>query len=425
MKILWFCSSPCNSVFRRQTVNNSIHGWLISLETELKKESTIELSVAYLSKVDEPPFSFDGVNYYPIVEKRPSSKIGKYFYDQRSDIKKDEARLPQMLEIVEKVNPDLIHIHGTETSFGLILPYLNAKYLVVISIQGMLSPYVEKYFSGLPKDIAFKFDSISDRFYGRGIRDTYQSFLFRAERERCYLTKCQYIFGRTFWDYDCTLAFNPARRYYVVNEIMRPPFYQSIWQGKEDSKKIRIISTVSGGIYKGYETVLKTADLLNKYSCIDYEWIIAGYDSKTKWVKIAEKLTGIKSQDVNIKLLGRQTAVQLVDLLINADMYVHVSHIENSPNTVCEAMLLGVPIIASFAGGTASLLENGKEGILYQDGDPYVLAGAITDVVQHPDKAKAYGEAARQRALERHNPQRIVGELIEGYTKIIEDFNNK
>ena len=75
-------------------------------------------------------------------------------------------------------------------------------------------------------------------------------------------------------------------------------------------------------------------------------------------------------------------------------------------------MLVGMPIIASFAGGTNSMLENGKEGILIQDGDPYRLAGAILYMFQNYDKAVEMGQVARSRATVRHNPDNVVNELL-------------
>lgn len=161
--------------------------------------------------------------------------------------------------------------------------------------------------------------------------------------------------------------------------------------------------------------------MLKQNTNIDFEWKIAGYDKNSKWVRIAENYTGIKTADVNVKLMGALDADNLSDELINSDMYVHMSHIENSPNSVCEAMMLGIPVIASFTGGTASMLEHGKEGFLVQDGDPYVYAGMIVDYYMHFSKVKAYGEKARQRALVRHNPNRICGQLLDAYNNILSD----
>lgn len=425
MKILWFSNSPCGSVRINNTSVKS-GGWLISLEDEVKKLNGIQLEVAFFSDKKEEPFEFKGVKYYPINRNILSSKfcINRIIERYISQSKKDNMVIPLMLKVIELSQPDIIHIHGTEEAFGLITNYIK-DIPIVFSIQGLIAPYKEKYFSGIPKKYAYKLDSIKDRVTGIGISRHYKSFCYRAEREKEYLRKAKYIFGRTFWDKNCTLALNPNRKYYTVNEILRPEFYNKCWKGSISTDKIKIVSIVSGGIYKGFETVLKTALLLKNYSDIDFEWHIAGYTSKTKWVKICEKYTGIYSKDSNIIFHGRIDAEKLSNLLCDSDMYVHVSHIENSPNSVCEAMILGLPIIASYAGGTASLLQNEKDGILYQDGDPYVLAGAIKTMASDTIKAVNMGIASKSSALNRHNPSHITTELINSYNNIILDFKLK
>ena len=170
------------------------------------------------------------------------------------------------------------------------------------------------------------------------------------------------------------------------------------------------------------ETALKTAFLLKKYSHLDFEWHIAGYNSKSKWIRIAEIITKLKTSDCNMILHGKVDAEELSKMLCSSDIYVHVSHIENSPNSVCEAMLVGMPVIASYAGGTASLLTNEEEGILVQDGDPYVLAGAICSMTLSVERTRDLGAKARTRALQRHNPENVYQELMISYQKIVADF---
>lgn len=420
MKILWFVNSPCGSV-RRYNVKTTVGGWLISLEDELKKQEYIQLEVAYFSDKKEDTFVYDGVKYYPMGESRSDNPIKRIMDRRHSTSEIDTKRLPCLKRVVDESNPDIIHIHGTEECFGIVAPYAKAKGIpVVYSIQGMIAPISEFYFRGLPKHDAFNLDSWLDRFKNVGIRNNWKSFQERAERERKFLSQADYIFGRTFWDRDCTLALNPKRKYMVVNEMLRPEFYVKQWKGTISNGKINIVSTISGGIYKGMETALKAAALLKQYGNIDFEWRVAGYDSSSKWVRIAEHVSGIRCKDCNITLLGRLDAGQLSDLLCQSDMYIHVSHIENSPNSVCEAMLIGIPVIASFAGGTASLLENGKEGVLYQDGDPYVLAGAILENTKFPEMARAYARNAFQRAKQRHAPSSIIEDLLCGYNEIIQ-----
>ena len=422
MNILWFSLSPCGSM-RRNNKTRVTQGWMISLEDEIKKLPNIKLSVSYISSKDEKPFEYDGVNYFPVCRKISQNGVKRVLARCKSHKKQDEEILPQLLNVVRTVKPDLIHIHGTEECFGLIQDFIK-DIPIVFSIQGLIAPYKEKFFAGIPQNYAYKYDSLYDRIRHVGIKHDYETYCYGAERENHYLSHAKYIFGRTFWDRNCTLALNPQRKYFVVNEILRPEFYTKKWKGFISQNNLNIISTISGGLYKGIETVLKAAYLLKKYSDINFIWNIVGYTKDEKFLHIAEDYSKIKACDCNIKFHGRLKAQSLSDILCSSDIYVQVSHIENSPNSVCEAMMLGMPIIASFAGGTASLLSHGEDGILYQDGDAYILSGSIMDLVHNHDLALKYSCTARQHAILRHDKTTIANSLLDNYIKIINDFTN-
>lgn len=422
MKVLWFTNSPCGSV-RRFSESVKTGGWMISLEDEIKKNPDIELSVAYMSSKFEKSFKYADVNYYPIFRRIPKNGIKRILYRMKSYDKKDTEILSQLIYIVDIVKPDIIHIHGTEECFGLIQDKIK-KIPIVFSIQGLIAPYTEKYFSGIPYSDVKKYESFIDKIKQVSVINNYKSFLYRSVRENHYLSKAKYIFGRTFWDKNCTLALNPKRKYYVVNEILRPEFYTKHWKGYFSVDNIRIISVITAGFYKGMETLLKTAVILKKYSNLSFEWHVVGFSNNDKYIQISEKVTHIKSNNHNIIYHGKLDAEHLSDLLCESDIYVHVSHIENSPNSVCEAMILGMPVIASYAGGTASMLTNKKEGVLVQDGDPYVLSGAILDYINHPELAFDYAQSAKSKALARHNRENIVNELLTAYKDIINCYNN-
>ena len=127
----------------------------------------------------------------------------------------------------------------------------------------------------------------------------------------------------------------------------------------------------------------------------------------------------VKFNQINIQLLGPLQEKELVNELLEADVFIHPSHIDNSPNSVCEAMILGMPVIATFAGGIPSIVENKKEGLLVQDGDPYALAGAIRELKENRDYANQLGSNARAKALTRHNPKRIITNLMNIYSSVI------
>lgn len=419
MKVLWFSLSPCSSI-KRKKLEHVEQGWMVSLEEEIKKNKNIQLSIAYISSVKEDAFEFDGVKYYPICFCEETSNPIIRVLNRMSSFKKgDKKILPMLLDVVHACTPELIHIHGTEERFGLIAEYVK-EIPVIYSIQGLIAPYCEKYFSGFSHAEIKKYESLKTKLTFLSVDRVFKRWQYNAKREIKYLSNAKYILGRTFWDKNITYLFNPQRIYFQCEEILRIPFYENRWSDNKRTNELRLISTISPGAYKGVETLLKTAALLKKYSEIDFKWSVVGIDVHDTCYKMASKIQGIKASYCNVNLLGRKTSKELVNLLLCSDIYCHVSHIENSPNSVCEAMILGMPIVATFAGGTASLLENNVEGLLVQDGDPYVLAGSILKLNKNFEYAVSMGEKARIRALKRHDKFSIVENLI----KVYEDIRN-
>ena len=88
-------------------------------------------------------------------------------------------------------------------------------------------------------------------------------------------------------------------------------------------------------------------------------------------------------------------------------------------------MLLGMPIIASFAGGTSSLITNNTTGILVQDGDPYVLGGAILHISKSFEFAKQLGQEARKYALNNFSPKYVIEQILAAYYKIYNNSKDK
>ena len=111
---------------------------------------------------------------------------------------------------------------------------------------------------------------------------------------------------------------------------------------------------------------------------------------------------------------------EIIDLLKQTNIYVLPSHIENSPLTLSEAMILGLPIICTHAGGTSSRLTDKQDGLLIQSGDPWSMAGAILEMKEDYKTALNYGRNARKRALIRHDGDKVMLDLINIYNRIID-----
>ena len=107
---------------------------------------------------------------------------------------------------------------------------------------------------------------------------------------------------------------------------------------------------------------------------------------------------------------------------LEADAFLLPSGCENSPNSLGEAMLLGLPCVASAVGGIPSMLANGTEGLLYGDAlDADALARAVLQVLHSPDGGAAMGRAARARALQTHDAARNAADLLHIYESILQE----
>ena len=419
MKILWFTNTPCSAV-EKLGLNINAGGWLRSLEDEIKKNPNIELGICFYSYNKIEPFVHNGTRFYPVYRKSKNSKL-KRAYKRLVPDNNDVHEVSSLLQVIADFKPDVIHVHGTEDNFGLV--QMQSDIPVVISMQGILSPCAAKYYSGIPENIARRHEGLLTKWIGSGTTRSYTLFQKDAERERRILNSAKFIIGRTEWDKRVTGVLAPKAQYFIGNEILRKPFYENRWAKTAFSKPLQIVTTTGGAIYKGFETIVSAAEILSETDLI-FSWKVIGLNEDSNTVNIVKKWKKIQLRNLKIKLLGTLDEKAMVDTLLQSDIYCHTSHIENSPNSLCEAMILGMPCIATYAGGTCSLLQDDEEGMLVQNGDPWAIAGALIEFKKDPDKAFLYGNNARKRALDRHNKDKIVNNTLEIYRNIL-SFKSK
>lgn len=420
MKVLWFSLSPCGSL-RRNNTKRVIQGWMISLEDALKQNTDIELEIAYFSNKEEDAFTYDGVKYYPMYIKRGSGILAKIIDTYRTTEAIDKQSKAVMLDVVKQSTPDLIHIHGTEQSFGLIAEDVK-NIPICYSLQGLLAPISERFFAGYTEIQINKYRGLYAKLRETTATHDYRQISKKGKREIGFIKGAKYILGRTEWDRSICQMLNPGAKYFVINEILREPFYTSRWEKYKFGSPLKLLTVLSPGqIYKGYETLLKAALLLKKHYKNDFVWNVAGYDANNWLADIGHKIYKTTDKECNINLCGLVTAEELATMLANTDIYIQTSHIENSPNSLCEAMIVGTPIIATNVGGTETMLQGC--GTLIPDGDPYIMAATIIKVANNFDVAKQKSVKSVDIAKSRHNKNEIAKQLKETYNYIINEFN--
>jgi glycosyltransferase involved in cell wall biosynthesis len=414
MKILWFTNIPILSIELKDS-DSHIGGWLDSMARNLLKRSDIQLAISFIFNKNVPPFIEAGVSFFPIYNKLLHGKAGTiirklYNTDEnKTDIKK-------FLHAIELFQPDIIHIHGTEESYGRVIDMTTIP--IVFSIQGIISVYKHMYFRGITCSDFKKNTSLREKLTRSAMHNKYSLFSRKAIREKEILGKSNYLIGRTDWDRRVCSILSPKSVYFHNDEVLRDPFYLHKWTYKTTDKLV-IYTTTTNNAYKGLETIVETAILLKQKLGSFFVWKIGGLSNKDGMIRFCKRKYKDSFPSDNVIFLGPLNAAAIINEMLAANVYVMPSHIENSSNSLCEAMIIGMPIVATFAGGTNSMLDDGTEGILIQDGDPWSMAGAIIEITSSESLSISLGNSARSKALERHNPNKNVNDLISIYTKII------
>jgi glycosyltransferase involved in cell wall biosynthesis len=416
MKVLWFSNTPAGGE-ESLKADGTRAGWLSSLDKALRDK--LELSVAFYFPRYAESFEYQGVHYFPICNKNwKFSIIKKILFGDFTD----REDLPIYLDIIRKVQPDVIHIHGTENPFGSLMGEIEIP--IVLSIQGNCTVYTHKYYSGIERNYASHkranvwspYSWIFNKSFNSSYNSIKNSYIRITKREQDNLKNCENIIGRTDWDRRVTRILAPKSVYYHNDEVLRDLFYHKKW-GKHNNKKNIIHSTIGEVIFKGFETICQSLNELNKIG-IDIEWHVAGVSKNCLLDKVVKKKLNNSYPAEGLVLLGSLDEQALLEKMLEADIFVMPSHIENSPNSLCEAMMIGMPCITTLAGGSSSLLKDKEEGLVIQDGDPWSMAGAILELLQNPEIASLYGQNGRKIALARHNPNKIVADLLSIYQQI-------
>lgn len=320
--------------------------------------------------------------------------------------------------------PDVIHSWGTEYAHTHAMVNAAEKEQmlpkIVASIQGLCSVCARHYTEGIPYSVQ-KRSTFRDFVRRDNILQQQQKFALRGEQEIAALKKLRHVIGRTDWDKACVMQINPELTYHFCNETLREEFYQGEWQ-YENCKKHRIFASSCAYPIKGFHNLLEAFSIvLEKYP--DAILAVPGKDFRkvdtlrkrlreNSYNRYLRSLVHKFNLEDKIEILGGLSAEQMKQQYLQANVFALPSSIENSPNSLGEAMLLGVPCVASDVGGVSTMMRHGQEGFVYQATAPYMLAYYMDRVFSMEDRAQTPGRAAAEHACATHDPQKNLTDLL-------------
>jgi len=413
--VLWLTNMEPLAVCRRlSSPVPTGGGWVESLRRALQGKHSLQLGVAVLGEQPFQPFDEEGVRYFRV--EAPATRRGfGGVADRWRHRAVDQLMLGRGMAAIDSFEPDLIHVHGSEGPFGLLSELVDLP--VLISLQGLLVVCSRFSLTGIPLAEVLRDVTSLEFAKGRGLVHDSWKMRIAAQRELTILKSCRYFVGRTEWDRSVLSVVNPDAHYYHADEVLRPDFYGHRWETVPDSPFV-VYTTGGMAPYKGLVNLIEAVALLRESVRQDVQLRVGGRIPDTIMWPIAQRAVRRLGLEGATAWLGPLGPAAIVSELLAASVYVHPALVENSPNALAEAMMVGVPCVASAAGGIPSMLCDGVDGLLCAPNDVYGLAGRIAAVEADGLLAARLGRSAHARAQRRHDPRGIAKAMLEIYEDV-------
>ncbi len=427
MRILWLCNIMLPAIAESLGLPYSNReGWLTGIYERMGKDGRRQMELGICFPVERLEGKLKELNGRWML----GNTVCYAFQEALNSPEKYDASMERIfLEILKDFNPDVVHIFGTEYPHTLAMTRAFGRpEKTLIGIQGLCFACAEAYMADLPEYVQ-KRRTFRDRIKRDGIRQQQEKFRLRGEHEKEALKNAGNITGRTGFDREETKKINGNAKYYHMNETMRFNFYDGKWK-QEECVPHSIFLSQGDYPLKGFHYVLLAMPgILSKYpDAVVYvagNSIIADRSMKDRikissYGKYLRKLIREYGLEDKVKILGKLSAEEMKQQFLKSSVFVCPSSLENSPNSMGEAMLLGVPTVAARTGGIPGMLEDDTEGLLYDAGDVDKLGDAVLRVWMNPEETQKRAEAARRRAYKTHNGDANYERLLEIYREICE-----
>lgn len=423
MKIAWLINIVMPELAEELGIwQTCLGGWLIGYMNGIKNTDTELHIITVSSDVNEEIKRQIDKTFYYIIPDNTNDTLSNSFK-----------------RILEEIDPDVFHIFGTELKTAELAFNVSNASKTVVSVQGLVS-FCCKHIR----------DNIPERYYKKNLLKSIGKVLInssiieddaiRLEKaggsEQSIIKRAKHIIGRTTWDRACITHMNPHANYYLCKEILRDSFYTDQWT-IENCQKHTILLSQSSSPIKGLHRFLEALPLVLKHYP-DTQVYIAGEPlsrlqkrSKLKQ-KMVEYFCGyqgyieklVREYDLydKVSFLNYLDEKSMKEQYLRANVFVLPSSIENSPNSLGEAMILGVPCVASCVGGIQDMISSPDEGFVFPSDEPYMLAYYICKIFESEELAKSVSTKARQHALDTHDRKKNTEQLLKIY-QIIKGIN--
>lgn len=384
--------------------------------------------MALQQALEEQPVRLILCAYSPAVSETQRREIGGVVYLALPAAGGKEA----LQAALAAEQPDLLQIFGTENDHAVWALESFAPQKTLLYIQGLAGPCGEHMADGLPPRFLRRQrmkERLAARTGGATVRQLREGLLEKGEAEKTVFALARNVLGRTEWDKAFTASVNPQARYYKLNEILRAPFYSGGWQ-RDPLRRPRIFVSQGNTPLKGLHRVIEALPAIAaRYPDVQVD--VAGWPPPRKGALLQPVMNWLAEYPGYLDQLARRLGVAdrirytgvlnaeaMKTCFLQSSVFLLPSSLENSPNSLGEAMLLGMPCAAANVGGVPSMMEDKKEGLLFDPAQPDQMTQAVLALLDDPAGAEAMGKAARARAMADHDPKAIAAAQMALYNQL-------
>lgn len=414
MRVLWIVNMVLPDAAKKLNVKTSFSGsWLVDPLKSLSEDKDIELATMTYGFVEERQIvTVNNVRHYIF----PGAGKRLLFTSAKTEV--------DCQFVLDDFKPDLIHIYGTEYSIGYSMMQIDPPVPVLLTIQGILTYISKAYRAQLPWYT--QFTTVTFRELIRLKLPICSQWLFRknARRERKILSYIRYATGRTEHDRLFINGINPETQYFRLNYNLREEFYGMQKWTLEKSEPYTIFTGAAGYPLKGlHQLLIALAKVKETYPQV--KLYVPGnrtsYEESNGYERyLWRRIKKLKLQD-NVVFIGRKTAEEMAQCLQNAHIYVFPSAYDTDSLSLCEAQMIGTPVIAAKRGGTEYLVEDQHSGLFYEYEDTDMLTSKICKLFQDSELCKKLSVNEIQIAEERHDRQKNTAEQTQLYWRLVQE----
>ena len=332
---------------------------------------------------------------------------------------------------IRQIEPDIIHIWGTEFEHFLVAMEIardmNLLDRTVVSIQGLVSE-IATFSLFMLSDEVLRRKTLYERYIHNTIADTRFYYSSHGELEMKGLQIARHCIGRTDWDRAMLRQYNSAITYHRCNEILRQSFYANRWN-MGSCEKHSIVFSQSAYMIKGFHIMVDALEIVKKFYP-DVKLYTIGespykpknfkeYIKRSSYVEYIGEQLEKKGLKDNVTFVGSLKEPEMIQHYLRGNVFVCASSIENSSNSIGEAMLLGMPVVASDVGGVKTFIDHGKEGLLYQANSVRMLADCIMRIFDDEAFALSLADHAHEKAQHIYDYNKNTQDLCAIYEEIL------